>query len=174
MTASLRIVEPGMAATLQDGGREGYQRFGVPVSGALDPIGLAIANILVGNAPDEAALEGLAAGLTAKVCAESITLAVAGAAGPFVLETTHAVLRIPPFQSVTARRGDIVRFPPPKEGAVFYVAAAGGFSVPAAFGSRSTYRRAALGGFHGRALLAGDVCPFASPMRPLAKLYRSI
>ena len=163
MTASLRVIEPGVAATLQDCGREGYQRFGVPVSGALDRVSLAIANILVGNAPHEAALEVLAAGLTVMVCAECVTLAVAGMADPFVLETAQAVLRIPSFQSITARRGEIVRFPPPKEGAVFYVAAAGGFDIPSAFGSRSTYRRAALGGFHGRALQAGDDLPLRLP-----------
>jgi biotin-dependent carboxylase-like uncharacterized protein len=56
-----------------------------------------------------------------------------------------------------------VRFPPPKGGAVFYVAAAGGFDIPSAFGSRSTYRRAALGGFHGRALQAGDDLPLRLP-----------
>ena len=106
------VVEPGLAATLQDSGREGYQRFGVPVSGALDRVSLAIANILVGNAPHEAALEVLAAGLTVMVCAECVTLAVAGTADPFVLETAHALLRNSPFRSVTARRGDIVRFPP--------------------------------------------------------------
>lgn len=166
MTASLRVIDPGLAATLQDCGREGYQRFGVPVSGALDKISLAAANTLAGNAPHEAALEVLAAGLTVMVCAESVTLAVAGTASPFLVETAQAVLRIPPFRSITARRGDIVRFPPPKGGAVFYVAAAGGFDVPFVFGSKSTYRRAALGGYEGRALQAGDDLPlrwFAAP-----------
>ena len=159
MTASLRVIEPGVAATLQDYGREGYQRFGVPVSGALDRASLAIANILVGNAPDEAALEVLMAGLKVMVCAECVVLAVAGMADPFIVQTAQADVRVPPFQSITARRGDIVRFPSPKGGAVFYVAAAGGFDIPSAFGSRSTYRRAALGGFHGRALQAGDDLP---------------
>ncbi len=169
MTASLRVIAPGMAATLQDGGREGYQRFGVPVSGALDKVSLAIANTLVSNAPQEAALEVLAAGLTVTVCAECVTLAVAGTAAPFVLETAQAILRIPPFQSIAARRGDIVRLPPPKGGAVFYVAAAGGFDVPSVFGSRSTYRRAALGGFHGRTLQAGDDLPLRWPSAPAAR-----
>ncbi len=170
MTASLRVIDPGVAATLQDCGREGYQRFGVPVSGALDKVSLAIANTLAGNAPHEAALEVLAAGLTVMVCAECVTLAVAGTAGPFVLETAQAIIRIPPFRSFTARRGDIVRFPSPKGGAVFYVAAAGGFDVPSVFGSKSTYRRAALGGFNGRALQAGDGLPlrFAAASAPEA------
>ena len=56
-----------------------------------------------------------------------------------------------------------MRFPPPKGGVVFYVAAAGGFDVSSVFGSRSTYRRAALGGFHGRALQAGDDPPLRLP-----------
>jgi biotin-dependent carboxylase-like uncharacterized protein len=171
VTASLRVVDPGLAATLQDGGREGYQRFGVPVSGALDKVSLAVANTLVGNAPHEAALEVLAAGLSVQVCAHSINLAVAGTAGSFILETAHAVLRNPPFQSVTARRGDIVRFPPPKGGAVFYVAAAGGFDVPSAFGSQSTYRRAALGGFEGRALRAGDELPLRFTAAPVHEAF---
>ena len=163
MTGSLRVIEPGIAATLQDSGREGYQRFGVPVSGALDRVSLAIANTLVGNTPYEAAIEVLAAGLTVMVCAKCVVLAVAGMAGSSVVQTAQADVRVPPFQSITARRGDIVRFPPPKGGAVFYVAAAGGFDVASAFGSRSTYRRAALGGFHGRALQAGDDLPLRLP-----------
>ena len=163
VTASLQVLDAGMAATLQDGGREGYQRFGVPVSGALDQVSLALANILAGNAPHEAALEVPAAGLSLLVRAESVTLATAGAAGPFVLETAQAAVRIPPFRSLTAKRGDVLRFPPPKGGAVFYVAVAGGFDVPAAFGSRSTYRRAGFGGFNGRALQTGDELPLRLP-----------
>ena len=163
MTASLRVIDPGVAATIQDSGREGYQRFGIPVSGALDRVSLAIANILVGNAPHEAALEVLAAGLTVMVCADSVVLAVAGMADPFIVQTAQADVRVPSFRSINARRGDIVRFPPPKGGAVFYIAAAGGFDSPSAFGSRSTYRRAAIGGFHGRALRAGDELPLHMP-----------
>jgi biotin-dependent carboxylase-like uncharacterized protein len=171
VTASLQVIDAGVAATLQDGGREGYQRFGVPVSGALDKVSLAIANTLVGNTPHEAALEVLAAGLSLLVRAESVTLAVAGMAGPLVLETAQAAVRIPPFRSLTARRGDILRFPPPKGGAVFYVAVAGGFDVPCSFGSRSTYRRAALGGFNGRALQAGDELPLRFQAAPACEAF---
>ena len=173
MTAALRVVNPGVAATLQDRGREGYQRFGVPVSGALDEVSLAIANILVGNTPHEAALEVLAAGLTVTVCAESVVLAVAGMADPFTVQTAQADVRIPPFQTAIAQRGDNVRFPPPKGGAAFYIAVAGGFDVPSVFGSKSTYHRAALGGFHGRTLQAGDELPLrltAAPAREAVSL----
>ena len=166
MTGFLRIIDPGVAATLQDCGRFGFQRFGVPVSGALDPVSLGIANVLAGNAPAEAALELLGSGLALKVEANGAMLALAGTAGPFVLESAQAVLRIPPFQSVTVRRGDILQFPPPKGGAVAYVAAAGGFDLAYVFGSASTYRRAGLGGFRGRALQAGDHLPLRLDAAP--------
>ena len=166
MKPSLKVIEPGIAATLQDGGREGHQRFGVPVSGALDRVSLEAANMLVGNAPHEAAIEVMAAGLTLMVCAESVTLAAAGMAGPFALEAAQTVLRVAPFQSLVARRGDIVRFPPPKAGAVFYIAVAGGFDAPPVFGSKSTYVRASLGPLEGRSLHTGDMLPLRFEATP--------
>jgi len=159
MTPALRILEPGVAATLQDCGRYGYQRFGVPVSGALDPIGLAAANILAGNSPCTAALEILGAGLTIEVEAKSVTLALAGAAAGVALEAEKARLFIAALQSFNARRGDIVRTPPPKGGAVSYLAVEGGFDIAPSLGSRSTYRRASLGGHRGRALALDDRLP---------------
>jgi biotin-dependent carboxylase-like uncharacterized protein len=163
VTAALKILEPGLAASLQDCGRPGYQRFGVPVAGALDAVSLAIANILAGNAPCTAAIEILGAGLALEIDADSVTFALAGMAAPLTLQSGKAAVRIPPFQSVIARRGDIVRIPPPKGGAAVYLAAGGGFNVPPALGSQSTYRRAALGGFRGRALAAGDRLPLRLP-----------
>ncbi len=111
MTASLRVINPGMAVTLQDCGREGYQRFGVPVSGALDEVSLAIANSLVGNAPQEAALEVLAAGLTVTVCAESLILAAAGMADPFIVQTAQADVRVPRFKPPLQNAGTSCAFP---------------------------------------------------------------
>ncbi len=163
MNAALRILEPGLAATLQDCGRTGHQRFGVPVSGALDAVSLQIANILAGNSPGEAAIEVLGAGLVLQVEADSVTVALAGMAAPFTLESGNATVRIAPFRSVTALRGDILRLAPPRGGAVSYLAVEGGFDVPARLGSRSTYRRAALGGYFGRALAAGDRLPLRIP-----------
>ncbi len=158
MTPALLILEPGVA-TLQDCGRHGYQRFGVPVSGALDPISLAIANILAGNSPGTAAIEILSARFAIEVEAKSVTLALAGAAAGLTLEGGKAHSRVAPFQSFTALRGDAVRIPPPRAGAVSYLAVEGGFDIAPALGSRSTYRRAALGGYRGRTLGLGDRLP---------------
>jgi 5-oxoprolinase (ATP-hydrolysing) subunit C len=159
MTAALRILEAGIAATLQDCGRPGYQRYGVPVSGALDTVSLAIANILAGNPPCTAAIEILGAGLTLEVEAVSATLALAGAAAGFELRSGNAVQRLPSFQSVKARRGSAVRILPPKRGVVSYLAVEEGFGIEPALGSCSTYTRAGIGGYEGRALLPGDRLP---------------
>ena len=47
----------GSMTSLQDRGRLGYQGFGVSPSGAMDRRALAMANVLVGNAPETAAIE---------------------------------------------------------------------------------------------------------------------
>ena len=54
---SLKIIQPGLLTTLQDNGRYGYQKIGVITSGAMDVYSLRLANILVGNDENEAALE---------------------------------------------------------------------------------------------------------------------
>ena len=50
----LEVIESGIFTTVQDMGRYGYQRYGVPVSGALDQFALRVANLLVGNAEGDA------------------------------------------------------------------------------------------------------------------------
>ncbi len=159
MKPALRILEPGLAASLQDCGRPGYQRFGVPVSGALDSVSLTIANILAGNPPGTAAIELLGAGLAFAVEADSVTLALAGMAPGLILESEQAPIRVPALQSVNARRGDTVRILAPKGGSVSYLSVEGGFDIPPALGSRSTYRRAGLGGYEGGPLHAGARLP---------------
>jgi antagonist of KipI len=53
----IEVLDGGMLTTLQDLGRYGYQRYGVPVSGALDLFALRTGNRLVGNADEAAGLE---------------------------------------------------------------------------------------------------------------------
>ena len=47
----IEILSPGLLTTVQDTGRYGWQKYGVPVSGAMDGWSLAVANLLAGNAP---------------------------------------------------------------------------------------------------------------------------
>jgi biotin-dependent carboxylase-like uncharacterized protein len=161
MSGHLRVVAPGLATTVQDLGRRGYQRLGIPVSGALDAAALALANMAVGNAAGTAALECLYQGPTLLVLADKVRIAVAGPGAALDIETDGERQRVPAGQSVMLPRGATLRVVllPPAISAV--LAISGGINVPAVMGSRSTYARARLGGFEGRALQAGDLLPLA-------------
>lgn len=54
---SLRVLSIGSGATLQDSGRRGFRRFGVPTSGPFDVRSAVLANSLLGNSRDAAVLE---------------------------------------------------------------------------------------------------------------------
>lgn len=155
MTAMLLVIAPGLSTTVQDEGRFGWQRFGVPVSGALDPVALAAANVVVGNPPDEAGLECLFQGPTLEVTADSVRLAVSGEGGALDVVGGHP-RRVPPLESVTLERGERFRVVIAGPSISAYLAIAGGLVLAPVLGSRSTYARARLGGFEGRALRVGD------------------
>lgn len=161
LVGGLVVVRPGFSTTVQDRGRPGWQRFGVPVSGALDRIALAAANIVVGNATGEAALECLYQGCELEVACDSVRLAVGGGNATLeVLDTDGATCaRSSALESITASRGERVRVRIAGPSISAYVAVEGGFALPQVLGSRSTYVRAALGGLEGRALRPGDVIP---------------
>ncbi len=162
MSGALHVIEPGLHTTVQDLGRIGYQRLGLPVSGALDSVALRIANILVGNAPGIAGLEVLFAGPTLEVRADSVRLAVAGGSAAIEVLGTPTY-RSAPLQSVRLLRGQQFRIGATGASAVAYLALAGGFALPAFLGSLATYERASLGGLEGRALKTGDLLPLAVP-----------
>lgn len=74
----LEIQTPGLATTVQDRGRFGYYRFGIPQGGAMDQYAATLANRLVGNGPDAAVLEATYLGPTLTTD-EDVVVAVTGA-----------------------------------------------------------------------------------------------
>ncbi len=154
MSASLKVVAPGIHTSVQDLGRVGYQHLGVPVSGALDSGALRLANLLVGNPEGEAGLEFMHMGPTLEVDADSVRVALAG--GSAAIEVTGRQQAVPAFQSVRLERGEQFRVTATVDSATAYLAVEGGFDIPEIMGSRSTYARGGFGGHCGRALAAGD------------------
>ncbi len=164
MRSRSRVLNPGLSTTIQDAGRHGFQRFGVPTSGALDPWSLQAANLLVGNEPGMGALEITYCGPTFIVEAESVRLAFAGGTAPIhvMANATASTSRIvTPLQSVRLCRGQLVRVGSINSSSLLYLAVEGGFDVPPVLGSVSTFIRGALGGLHGRALRESDRLPLA-------------
>jgi len=139
--SALVVTAAGPLSTLQDSGRWGHLRHGVTPAGAMDMIGLAAANLLVGNPPGEAAIEFTLAGDTLELDAESARLAVIGDA-----PIQCGAATIAPWRSFTLRRGEQLRIGALRAGTRGYLAIAGGFATPKELGSRSTHVRSGLGG----------------------------
>jgi antagonist of KipI len=148
----LEILDGGLLTTVQDTGRRGYQRYGVPASGAMDLLALRAANRLVGNPDDCAALEATLLGPRLRVLAP-VTLALTGGDLGATVDGRPA----PRWESFDAAAGATLAFSGVRDGVRAYLAVAGGLDVPVVLGSRSTYLRSRLGGLEGRALKAGDL-----------------
>ncbi|MBS0240674.1 MAG: biotin-dependent carboxyltransferase family protein [Proteobacteria bacterium] len=160
MTAALRVLNPGLHTTVQDFGRTGSQRFGIPVSGALDLIALRTANVLVGNPQSTAALEIAALGPALEIEAKSVRVALAACSGGLEVVSAGGDKRlIPPLESVRLVAGDRVAVKALSGTAVAYLAVEGGFDLVPFLGSLSTFIRGSFGGLDGRALKAGDRLP---------------
>jgi biotin-dependent carboxylase-like uncharacterized protein len=163
MRPALRVVAPGLMTTVQDLGRPGYQRLGIPVSGALDSVSLRAANLIVGNPPALGALEIAYQGPTLLVEADSVRVAYAGTSAAIDIlageGASNGGQRLAPLQSALLRKGQRLRVGALAGGAVGYLAVEGGFDIAPVLGSQSTYARAGLGGLEGRALRAGDLLP---------------
>ncbi len=147
----LEIVEPGLCATLQDGGRYGWQRYGISPAGAMDPVALRLANALVRNPPLLGAIELALTGFQAILHGKGTRLAVAGASCSVTINGRS----LPAFTAHPLGDGDRLVVGPMREGARAYVAVAGGFDVAPVLGSQSTHMRTAIGGVDGSALRAG-------------------
>ena len=147
----IEVIDGGMFTTVQDLGRYGYQRYGVPASGAMDPFALRVANLLVGNQEDDAGLEVSMVGAKMRFLAETV-LAITGADLSPLLDG----LPFPMWEALVVPMGSELSFVGVRDGVRSYLAIAGGIDVPAVLGSRSTYTPSRLGGFQGRALAASD------------------
>jgi biotin-dependent carboxylase-like uncharacterized protein len=141
-----------MLTTVQDMGRYGYERFGIPVAGAMDPFAQRAANTLVGNPWGKAGLEITLTGPILRAT-EDCLIAVTGADLTPRVKGREILL----WMAVFVRRGWIIDFAGRRTGCRAYLAVAGGIDVPLVMGSRSTYLRGGFGGFEGRALRQGDL-----------------
>jgi biotin-dependent carboxylase-like uncharacterized protein len=158
----LRCIDPGPLATIQDRGRIGWQRFGVSVAGAMDPVGFAIANLLLGNSPDTAAIEVTLVGGVWEIEAESIRIAIAGA----TFSPTIDGRAVESHRAHTLKRGQRLAVGPAVGAVRGYLAVAGGFDLAPALGSRSTHLRSRLGGIDGGPIRAGQALPLTLPEAP--------
>jgi antagonist of KipI len=124
------------------------------VSGPMDPVAHRLANAVVGNPREAAALEATLAGPELRIEQET-TVAVAGAD----LRPTLDGADLPRDTPVRCGAGAVLRFGDRRSGARACIAFDGGIATAPVLGSRATHLLSALGGVEGRALKAGDRIP---------------
>jgi biotin-dependent carboxylase-like uncharacterized protein len=158
----IRVIEGGALTTVQDLGRPGHLRYGIPPSGPVDQAAFVVANRLAGNGDGAAALECTVLGPRFEV-ERACVIAVTGAAMPLTVNGAEA----PAWTTLRLAPGDLVRLGAARSGVRAYVAFSGGLDVQPVLGSRSTYLRGRLGGLDGRALRKGDrLRLFPAPLPP--------
>lgn len=147
-----KVISPGLFTTIQDKGRYGYERQGVPISGAMDEFAFRVSNMLLDNPEDAPALEITLLGPSLEVLKDTV-VAVTGA----ILTPLVNGKERPCWSSFPVRKGDTLTFTPVKSGCRAYMAVPGGFEGDIVMGSASTYTRGNIGGLKGRRLEKGDI-----------------
>ena len=153
----IHVDEPGALTIVQDLGRWEHTNLGIPICGPMDPFAFAAANALGSNEPGAAELELTALGPTLTVEADCFISICGGDLGPRISGAT-----VECWKAHYVSRGTEVSFSGRRSGARAYLAISGGIGVDPWLGSRSTYLRAGVGGFSGRALRVGDKIPVAA------------
>ena len=158
---SLTVISPGLLTTVQDGGRHGHAAIGVGASGAMDSVALRLANVLVGNPENAAALEITLRGPRLR-CGADCLIAVTGAP----IEARCDGVDLPMWRPVPLHAGAELELRGVSRGTRSYLAVGGGLQTEPLLGSRSADVNAGID----RALAAGDVLPIiASALRESAK-----
>lgn len=161
----IEVLHPGVLTLVQDVGRFGFQRFGVPVSGVMDDWSYRIANVLVGNDDQAAVLEISIKGPILKI-KEDCIIALCGAEMTAILNQEE----IPMWRPVYVPKDSVLSIKHANRGTLAYLAVSGGIQVPVLMKSSSTTIRSGLGGYNGRALQSGDILRIG----PLTRLSQCI
>jgi len=148
----IEILDGGLLTTIQDTGRFGFQKFGIPVSGAMDIQSLKIANKLLNNPINAACIEITVIGPKIKFLKDTFISITGANISPKINNKKTQM-----WQSIKIKKGDILEFKELLDGMRSYIAFVEGIDVEKIMDSRSTYLQGNLGGFKGRKLESGDI-----------------
>jgi antagonist of KipI len=164
----IEIISAGFQTTVQDCGRAGLRKFGVTPGGALDPISLRLANLLVGNLECTAGLECVSGRVRLRFHDERI---LAWSGGEFEVRVEDNL--VPILHCARVSPGADIEILPLRGGRA-WLAISGGINVPEILGSRATDLRAHFGGLEGRALCNGDELPLGAESELCARVRNEI
>lgn len=155
----VEVLQPGTYTSIQDyPGRVGLWSVGVPPSGPMDDYAFRIANRIVGNSEEAAAIEYTIIGPKLRFHVDAI-IALAGAKSPATLDGEPVEF----WQPIYVKAGQVLDIGKAETGCRGYLAVRNGFDVPVYLGSRSTFALGQFGGHAGRTLRATDILPISNP-----------
>lgn len=144
----LKVIQSGPMTTIQDFGRFGYRRYGIPQSGAMDKEWMIASNQLVGNPDFFPVLEFAMTGMKLEALEPTLVTVVGAAKKLNDKDCKNAFVQL--------AKGDVLQVAPPTF-VYAYLAIGGKLKVQEDFESYSTYSRAGFGGIEGRGIRNGDI-----------------
>ncbi len=157
---SIQIIKQGMADSIQDNGRYGYQHLGINPNGVMDPIAATAANLLVGNDLNDAVLE-MHFPASVILFKQQSLIAICGADLLAMINDVFVPVNTP----IIIEKNCVLHFKKPLSGARTYLAVKGGFDLQPWLGSYSTNTKAVAGGFEGRNLKKHDEIRFRAAVQ---------
>ncbi|MDT0678375.1 biotin-dependent carboxyltransferase family protein [Autumnicola musiva] len=134
MLGEIEVLQPGLFSTIQDFGRKGFQKFGIPQSGVMDSYAVKKANLILRNKPEDSVLEITQLGPKLKFH-EAAKIVISGAN----LSPEVDGVVVEQDSVIKMNGGEILSFGRRKLGCRAYVAIKGGFRTEKIFQSRSWY-----------------------------------
>ena len=128
----IKVIQPGLFTTIQDGGRHGYRNIGIPSSGFMDQESAWAANKIVNNDREESLIEITLKGPTL-LFNNNCTISITG--GDFNPLINGMPIKM--YESINVKLGDTLKINNSKNGARCYLAISGGIDVKSIFGSKS-------------------------------------
>lgn len=154
----MKIITPGIYSSIQDLGRRGYRKFGMPLSGAMDQYALIAANNILGNLIDEAAIEITGPGFSCEFN-ENTDICVTGADLGAVLKNHKQKISI--GVTIKINKGDILFFSESVKGLRAYLQVKGGIKRALTMNSKSMFK--------GERLSRGELIGFGNEIREEGK-----
>lgn len=155
---SIKIIKPGMAATIQGAARNGYRSMGIGSSGAMDVFAMKAANYLSGNESSAAVIE-INFPAPEILFLQNAFVSITGASFNAAINDSA----VPNWTLLFVKKNSILQFKKPANGARAYIAVQGGWQAHKWLDSYSTHLKAAAGGYAGRTLQKNDVIGFIEP-----------
>lgn len=137
---SIEVLAPGLLTSVQDAGRRGHTALGVGHAGAMDPVALRLANILVDNVDNAATLEMTLRGPRLRFDHDTL-IAITGAP----IEAQCGGEPLPLWCPLAIRAGSELVLGGMHHGSRSYLAVGGGLGIDPVLGSRSSDLNAGLG-----------------------------